>query len=192
MQTSGRVEWVTFDSFVVIQSIVGSQKIHSLVVKAPFSQSNWARAWVSTGYWILLWNEHLILIFFVDDVVILHQIKDANNVEECQTKQFKVYEIRYLGLLEWFLGIQVVQDWTSHLWLCQSSYIDKIIPKYNISIKSKHPAVPLPLVELVKLLKKVAPKGIFAYQQCEINQFDSRYSSNSHCQWSIQAMSIFY
>ncbi len=105
------------------------------------------------GVKYLFGNEHLILIFFIDDIVVLHQIKDTNKVEECQTKQFTVYKICYIGSLESFLNIQVVQDQTSPLWPCLSLYIDKIIAKYNISLKSKHPGVLLPPEELVKLLK---------------------------------------
>ncbi len=105
------------------------------------------------GVKCLVGNEYLILIYFVNDIGVLHQTKDKNKVEECQTNQFTLYNIRYIRALKWFLDIHVVQYQTSHPWPCLSLYIDKIIVKYNISIKLKHPDVLLQPEELVKLLK---------------------------------------
>lgn len=114
----------------------------------------------------LLKNEYLILFFFVDDIVVTYQAKHGKQVDEFQAKLFKIYEMRYLGPLEWFLGIHITRDRPSRrLWLCQSSYIDKIIAKYNISMRSRHPGAPLPSEELVKSTTQATQQEIFAYQQ---------------------------
>lgn len=111
-------------------------------------------------------NEYLTLFFFVDDIVVVYQSKHGKEVDKFQNALFKVYEMRYLGPLEWFLGIHVIRDRPSlRLWLCQSSYVDKILAKYNISMKSKHPGSPLPPEELVKSLAQATPQEVFTYQQ---------------------------
>ncbi len=101
----------------------------------------------------LFMNEHLILFYFVDDIVVLFQIKDAKKLDEFQTKIFEVYKICSLRPLQWCLGNFVISDQPSHrLCLGQSFYIDKIIAKYNITMKSKHPGAQLLPEELVKSL----------------------------------------
>ena len=74
--------------------------------------------------------------------------------------------MRYLGPLEWFLDIHITRNCTTRkLWLCQTFYIDKIIARYNISIKSKHPRTSLSSKELVKSANQAIPQEIYAYQQ---------------------------
>lgn len=75
--------------------------------------------------------------------------------------------MRYIGELEWFLGIRITRDRsTRNLWLCQDSYIDKITSKFNISTTDKKcPGAPLPYEELTKSVTDATTQEIYAYQQ---------------------------
>lgn len=65
-------------------------------------------------------------------------------MEEFQQHPFERFEMRNLGELEWFLGIHITRDRNvSKLWLCQDSYIDKIVAKFHISLDGKAPSTPL-------------------------------------------------
>lgn len=158
----------------------GLQSILLLLLKALYglkqSPALWYRHFSQTmmelglepvpGIDCLFTNEYVVLFFFVDDIVVLYQSEHTEHIDEFQAKLFKAYDMRYLGPLEWFLGIHIIRDRPNRrLWLCQSSYIDKIIARYNISMSSKHPRVPLPTEELVKSTTQATPQEIFAYQQ---------------------------
>ena len=119
-----------------------------------------------SGIDCLFTNDYMLLFFFVDDVVVLYHHQYVKKVDDFQARLFETYEMRYLGELEWFLGIRVVRDRTTHrLWLCQDSYIDKIAAKFNISTATKFPGAPLPIGELTKSTGQATPQEIYAYQQ---------------------------
>lgn len=74
--------------------------------------------------------------------------------------------MRYLGELEWFLGIWISRNReTQHLWLCQESYIDKLTSKFNIFIESQCPGAPLPYEKLTKATAQATAQEVYAYQQ---------------------------
>ena len=74
-----------------------------------------------------------MVFFFVDDIVTIYDRRYKHKVDIFQNELFKAYDMRYLGELEWFLGIQITRDRPSRkLCLSQSSYIDKISKKFNI------------------------------------------------------------
>lgn len=119
-----------------------------------------------SGIDCLFTNDHMMLFFFVDDVVVLYHHQHVKEVDDFQAKLFETYEMRYIGELEWFLGIRVVRDRkTRRLWLCQDSYIDKIAAKFNISTDTKFPKTPMPQGELAKSTTQATPQEIYAYQQ---------------------------
>ena len=68
-----------------------------------------------------------------------------------------------MGELSWFLGIRVVRD-RPNLWLCQDSYIDKVIKRYHLEYR-KTPHTPLPSEPLVPYESSATPQEIHAYQQ---------------------------
>lgn len=118
------------------------------------------------GVQCLFSNDFMLLFFFVDDIVVLFDQQYTTQVDEFQTRLFNTYEMRYIGELEWFLGIRISRNReTRQLWLCQDSYIDKLTSKFNISIGRKNPAVPLPYEELAKSTTQATPQDIYAYQQ---------------------------
>ena len=112
-------------------------------------------------------NEFMILFFFVDDIAVLYHRKDTKHVDEFQAKFFQAYEMRYLGELQWFLGIRIDRDRsTRSLSLCQDSYIDKILTKFKIDTSIRNPRSPIPYFEkLFKNPDQSSAEDILLYQQ---------------------------
>ncbi len=97
----------------------------------------------------LFTNDWLILFFYVDDFVLLYRTEDEAKFLEFEAALLSKYEIRGLGDLKWFLGIKIIRT-DDKLYLCQDSYIDKLIEKYHIPTTPPHPKTPLlvdPLTE---------------------------------------------
>ena len=112
-------------------------------------------------------HEHMMVFFYVDDIVVIYEARYVNEVEEFQSKLFKKYEMRYLGEISWFLGIRLTRDRELHkLTLCQDSYIDKITNKYNVNLSSKPPKAPLVSSDaLIKNIGTATAQQILTYQQ---------------------------
>jgi hypothetical protein len=96
-----------------------------------------------------LWkNDKLLVFFYVDDIVILAKPAHTTSLEEFERKLLRRYEIRSLGELSTFCGIQTRRDRsTGSIWLSQAAYLDKLSTKYPSNRSS--PATPLPLEELL-------------------------------------------
>jgi hypothetical protein len=78
-------------------------------------------------------NDDLIVVFYVDDIVVLVHPSKLVKHKEFQDKLFKQHELRSMGQINWFLGIRVVRDTSQHsIWLIQDSFIDKVTVKYNL------------------------------------------------------------
>ena len=109
----------------------------------------------------------MMLFFFVDDIVVIYDKAYTKRVDEFQTKFFEAYEMRHLGEIEWFLGIRITRDRSTHqVRLCQDSYIDKVMTKFNITTTNRAPGAPLRNTEpLVKNTKQASPQEIHSYQQ---------------------------
>jgi hypothetical protein len=99
-----------------------------------------------------LWkNDKLIVFFYVDDIVILARPAHTAALNDFERKLLRRYEIRSLGELATFCGIQTHRcRSTGTMWLSQAAYLDKLSAKYP-SPKSfnRPPATPLPLDELL-------------------------------------------
>ena len=108
-----------------------------------------------------------MLFFFVDDIIIIYDRRHVSKVDEFQAKLFKRYEMRYLGEAQWFLGIKITRDRDlRRLILCQDSYIDKVLAKFNIKLSARGPASPLDNAEtLIKNTGQADPQDTHAYQQ---------------------------
>lgn len=90
------------------------QSILFLLLKALYglkqSSALWYRHFLQTmielgllpvpGVECLFKNDYLLLFFFVDDIVVAYQIKDAKKMDEFQKKLFSAYEMKYLGPLQ--------------------------------------------------------------------------------------------
>ena len=115
----------------------------------------------------LFLHEYIMLFFFIDNIAVIYKARYTKEVEEFQTKLFKKYEIRYLGEVSWFLGIQITRNRsTRQLRLYQDSYIDKITSKYNIYFGGRKLIAPIISGEtLVKNSEQAIAQQILAYQQ---------------------------
>ena len=97
------------------------------------------------GVSCLFSNDHLVVFFFVDDIVVAVASENKDTYRHFDQQVRAAYDMGFLGELKWFLGICVIRD-RSHkkIWLMQDSFIDKVAAKYNIAQGStKYPAVPL-------------------------------------------------
>ncbi|CEL02103.1 hypothetical protein ASPCAL03275 [Aspergillus calidoustus] len=116
----------------------------------------------------LFTNHHLLVIFYVDDIIVVNK-KDPEARREAQ--RFKQalerrYELRHLGEVSWFLGTRVIRDRTARkLWLCQDSYIDKMAARYHLNDRIQSPKTPMACSELVPREDQATPAQIHHYQQ---------------------------
>ena len=110
--------------------------------------------------------EYMHLFFFVDDIVVMYERHNERKVDEFQDQFFNIYEMRNLGEIKWFLGIRITRDRSQRqIRLCQDSYIDKLIAKYNIKTSGRMPGSPLDSDVLVKNTEHATPQDILRYQQ---------------------------
>ena len=109
-------------------------------------------------------NSWLILFFYVDDIVILYRAKDKAKFLDLETALLLKYEIRSLSDLSWFLGIRIIQT-EDKLYLCQDSYIEKIVEKYSTTVAWPRYKTPLLMDELVQYDGIATKDQIYAYQQ---------------------------
>ena len=111
-------------------------------------------------------NDYMIVFFFVDDIVVLYDQKYTAQVDSFQTRLFQIYDIRYIGELEWFLGIQIIRNRSQRrIWLNQESYIDKITTRFNLKEYESSPKTPLPTGDLTKNPGQATAQDIHLYQQ---------------------------
>lgn len=120
---------------------------------------------VVAGVECLFHNQHLLVFFFVDDIVVMFHRQSSSHAEEFHNKLFARFEMRALGELQWFLGINILRD-RDHLQLSlsQSSYIEKLMTKFKIEPSTRCNS-PLPFGEMTKYLDQATSGQIHAYQQ---------------------------
>jgi len=58
----------------------------------------------------LFYNNSIIMFFYVNNVVVLYLPSYYMAYDNFRTKLLKVYNMREIGDLKWFLGIRVIQD----------------------------------------------------------------------------------
>jgi hypothetical protein len=73
----------------------------------------------------------VILVTYVNDILIIGpNIAEINKVKEALKKEF---EIDDLGLVNYFLGVQIVRNYANRsITLIQDVYISKVLKKYSI------------------------------------------------------------
>ena len=93
----------------------------------------------------LFCNDRIIVFFYVDDIVVLYLPSHRAAYDDFRTKFLKVYNMREMGDLKWFLGIRVIRDQTQRkLWLCQDAYIEKMYSQFgHPDATAKAPRTPL-------------------------------------------------
>lgn len=74
----------------------------------------------------------VIIFYYVDDFVIIARKEDRQYLEERRRQLKRMWEMRDLGELEWFLNIRIIRDRTNRkLWLSQDTYIDRIVDRFH-------------------------------------------------------------
>ena len=110
-------------------------------------------------------NGWMLVFFFVDDITILCKTADLPRLESFVQNLMQRYELRDLGELSWFLGIRILRDRPRRrLWLCQDSYIEKIVSKFHLD-DVKPATTPMVTEELIPYEGQATPGEIYAYQQ---------------------------
>jgi hypothetical protein len=114
---------------------------------------------VSDVEWLFIsQDDHILLFFFVDNLVVLCDRRYSNLMNLFQAKLFKRFEKRCLDQLKWFLKIYVIQNRSKRqLSLCQNSYIDKLVIKFNMSMNDKALTSLSLSIELIKHLDQATP-----------------------------------
>jgi hypothetical protein len=83
-------------------------------------------------------NTHLLLFFFMNDLVIIYDRRHVDNMNQFQAKLFNRFEMKCLDELSWFLRINIIRDRSFRkLWLSQKSYIEKLISEFNNSLDDR-------------------------------------------------------
>ncbi len=78
-------------------------------------------------------NDWLILFFYVDDIMIICLKENLNRMRFFEKLLMKRFEMRILRKLKWFLKIRITRDRANRkIWLCQNSYISKIMTKFHL------------------------------------------------------------
>jgi hypothetical protein len=108
-----------------------------------------------------------MVIFYVNNVLLLYRKEDKEKAVEFKRRLAEKYEIRDEGDIKWFLGIRVIRDRQQRkIWLCQSSYIEKIAKKFDLLKEStRFPSLPIPSKEFVKNPGQAAKGQIKIYQE---------------------------
>ena len=111
--------------------------------------------------------DYMILFFFVDDIAVMYYPRYSKQVDAFEQKLFEVYEMRNIGEVEWFLNIRITRDKDQQTTsLCQDSYVNKLVSKFNINMARKAPGSPMAnYIPMVKNEGKATPQEIHAYQQ---------------------------
>ena len=68
-------------------------------------------------------NQPLILVLYVDDLFLT---REEHLIAWCKRELATEFEMKYLGLLHYFLGLEVRQE-TSEIFLSQGKYVRDIL-----------------------------------------------------------------
>jgi hypothetical protein len=107
-------------------------------------------------------NQTLILALYVDDLFLLGV---EHLIDECKREPAYEFEMKYLGLLHYFLVLEVQQK-TSEIFLSQRKYVQDILSKFRMT--DCKPMVTLMVTNLKKLHDAVIgsdPVDLTQYQQ---------------------------
>jgi hypothetical protein len=111
-------------------------------------------------------NDHLIVFFYVDDIVVLVHPLNRSYYQTFKQQLLTTYEIRELGELKWFLGIRVIREEHSRsIYLTQDSFINKIEAKFDLKSSVRYPEVPLTENALLPSTEEPSAARTQRYQQ---------------------------
>jgi hypothetical protein len=90
-------------------------------------------------------NDRIILFFYVDDIIILYHPDYQSEFEKLERQLIKLYSLRQIGNVKWFLGIRVERVLASRqLYLIQDAFISKVCTEFDlIRADGRYPSTPL-------------------------------------------------
>lgn len=114
----------------------------------------------------LFTNGRILIFFYVDDIAVLNRTEDIEHANEVRKALNEKYQLRDLGELQWFLKIRVIRDRKARkIWLCQDTYIKKMVNKYNLGERI-HAPTPMGTEKLTPNNgPKALPQEVVLYQQ---------------------------
>jgi hypothetical protein len=97
------------------------------------------------GFPCLWMNKRIILFFYVDNIIMLYHPDYQDEFEKLEQQLVKLYNLRQIGNVKWFLGIRVERLLASRqLYLVQDAFINKVCTEFAlIRTDSKYPSTPL-------------------------------------------------
>ena len=109
-------------------------------------------------------NQHMTLIFYVDDILITYYQSDAQAANNFEKLLSNVFEVRKVTENSSFLGVRIVRDRPAKkLWLCQDAYILSLAATFNIQL-GKVQKSPLPQNQLLPFEGKATDAQIKGFQ----------------------------
>ncbi len=118
------------------------------------------------GLECLFMSNHLLLFFYVDDIVMLYHRSAEAKFGAFSAALLARYEMRELGDLKWFLYIRVKRDRSElKLWLCLDSYISNIASSFHLDALSHYPDTPMGTDVLQPYDGMASKQEIYAYQR---------------------------
>jgi hypothetical protein len=97
------------------------------------------------GFPCLWTNDRVILFFYVDDIIMLYHSDYQDEFEKLEQQLVKLYNLRQIGDVKWFLGIRVERLLASRqIYLVQDAFINKVCTEFDlIRTDGKYPSTPL-------------------------------------------------
>lgn len=101
-------------------------RFHTFMIKIGFTRSkaDYCLYWLKDG------ATTTFVVLYVDDMLICYN--DEAAVTKLKSKLFKEFEMKDLGPVKNFMGLQIVKE-NNQLYISQSSFIDRILAKFGMS-----------------------------------------------------------
>jgi hypothetical protein len=111
-------------------------------------------------------NDWLILFFYVDDIMIICLKENLNRMRFFEKLLMKRFEMRILKKLKWFLEIKIIWNRANRkIWLCQNSYISKIMTKFHLKKMKCSKTSFANLSRINEIAENSNSQRIFVFQQ---------------------------
>ena len=112
-------------------------------------------------------NNHCLVLFYVDDILLLYRKSDESHARELVNALKSKYELHEEGDVRWFLGIRVLRDRSRRkLWLCQDAYIEKIAAKFDLLKGTpRFPTIPIPTTKFKRNEGQADKQSVRLYQE---------------------------
>ena len=97
------------------------------------------------GVKCLLQGHGMWVLFYVDDIVLSYHPKDEDKAQTFRKFLAQRFEIKYVGELKWFLGMEITRDRANRkIWISQRAYLEKLGTKFDLAGRKKYCSVPIP------------------------------------------------